>query len=134
MKKMMIIAAMVSVMLIPAQMEANNRVNNRARVEYNNKKDFGRKEYNKFKDNKRFDNKKPGKPQAMVKKPAPRPAPMPQMAKKRKPNRPAVMVANKPYRRPLPPPPAPAMVVYENPANAVAQVISLAALAAIIAN
>ena len=44
------------------------------------------------------------------------------------------MVANRPYRRPLPPPPAPAMVVYENPANAVAQAISLAALAAIIAN
>ena len=43
MKKMMIIAAMVSVMLIPAQMEANNRVNNKGRVEYNNKKDFGKK-------------------------------------------------------------------------------------------
>ena len=130
MKKMMIIAAMVSVMLIPAQMEANNRVNNKGRVEYNNKKDFGKKEYNKFKENKRFDKKKPGKPQGMIKKPIKRRAPMPpvKVVKKKKPYKPA------PRPRPILPPPAPVRVVYESPVNAVAQAIGLAALAAIIAN
>ena len=134
MKKMMIIAAMVSVMLIPAQMEANNRVNNKGRVEYNNKKDFGKKEYNKFKENKRFDKKKPGKPQGMIKKPIKRQAPMPpvKVVKKKKPYKPAVIVVNKPA--PCLPPPAPVRVVYESPVNAVAQAIGLAALAAIIAN
>ena len=34
MKKMMIIAAMVSMMLIPAQMEANNRVNNKGNLRF----------------------------------------------------------------------------------------------------
>ena len=138
MKKMMIIAAMVSVMLIPAQMEANNRVNNKGRVEYNNKKDFGKKEYNKFKENKRFDKKKPGKPQGMIKKPIQRRPPMPpvKVVKKKKPYKPAVIVVNKPAPRPrpIPPPPAPVRVVYESPVNAVAQAIGLAALAAIIAN
>ena len=123
MKKMMIIAAMVSMMLIPAQMEAKNKVNNKAKVEYrNNKKDFGKKEFKKFKDDKRFDNKKNfKKKKAYI---------------NRKPNKPAVIVANRPAPRPrpLPPPPAPVKVIYERPANAVAQAISLAALAAIIAN
>ena len=63
----------------------------------------------KFKDNKKKnDFKKQPKPQAMVKMPAPRPAPLPK---------------------------AQVNVVYEsNPVNAMASVIGLAALAAIIAN
>ena len=123
MKKMMIIAAMVSMMLIPAQMEAKNKVNNKAKVEYrNNKKDFGKKEFKKFKDDKRFDNKKNFKKKKAY--------------NNRKPNRPAVIAVNRPAPRPrpLPPPPAPVKVIYENPSNAVAQAISLAALAAIIAD
>ena len=110
MKKMMIIAAMVSVMLIPAQMEANNKVNSKPKVELNNKND---KKFDNKKDEKKFKNdkkklKKQPKPQAIVKMPAPRPAPLPQ---------------------------AQVNVVYEsNPINAVASVIGLAALAAIIAN
>ena len=60
MKKMMIIAAMVSAMLIPAQMEANNRVNNKAKVEFNNRKDFNNKKFNdkRFNDNRKFDKQK----------------------------------------------------------------------------
>ena len=119
MKKMMIIAAMVSVMLIPAQMEANNKVNSKPKVELNNKNDKkfdNKKDEKKFKNDKKFYNKrddkkklkKQPKPQAIVKMPAPRPAPLPQ---------------------------AQVNVVYEsNPINAVASVIGLAALAAIIAN
>ncbi|MBO7271709.1 MAG: hypothetical protein J6U89_02410, partial [Bacteroidaceae bacterium] len=62
MKKMMIIAVMMSALLIPAQMEAKNNENNKAKVEYNNKKNFNnRKDDRRFKDErdyKKFDNKK----------------------------------------------------------------------------
>ena len=122
MKKIMIIAAMTSMMLIPAQMEAQNKAKNKAKIEYrNDKKDFGKKECKKFNDNKRFDNKKDFKKKKDY---------------KRNPNKPAVVVANRPAPgpRPLPPPPAPQKVIYERQANAVAQVISLVALAVIIAN
>ena len=114
MKKMMIIAAMVSMMLIPAQMEAKNKVNNKAKVEYrNDKKDFGKKDDKKFKNDKKDkknkkNKKKDEKPQAMIKMPAPRPAPLPQAQIK--------------------------VVKEVNPVNAVASAIGLVALAAIIAN
>ena len=105
MKKMMIIAAMVSMMLIPAQMEAKNKVNNKAKVEYrNDKKDFGKKDDKKFKNNK----KKDEKPQAMIKMPAPRPVALPQAQVK--------------------------VIKEVNPVSAVASAIGLVALAAIIAN
>ena len=124
MKKMMIIAAMVSAMLIPAQMEANNRVNNKAKVEFNNRKDFNNK---KFNDNRKFDKQKAYYKMNDFNK---------QKAyNKRKPNRPAVMVINRPAPRPRPrpvPPPPPVKVVYRN--NPIAEAIELAALAAIIAN
>ena len=59
MKKMMIIAAMVGVMLIPAQMMAGNKM---AKVEYNRKKEYNnRNDYRRFNDEKafrKFDNKK----------------------------------------------------------------------------
>ena len=111
MKKMMIIAAMVSMMLIPAQMEAKNKVNNKAKVEYrNDKKDFGKKDDKKFKNNKKDKNnkKKDEKPQAMIKMPAPRPAALPQAQVK--------------------------VIKEVNPVSAVASAIGLVALAAIIAN
>ena len=127
MKKMMIIAAMVSAMLIPAQMEANNRVNNKAKVEFNNRKDFNNKKFNdkRFNDNRKFDKQKAYyKMNDFNKKKA---------YNKRKPNRPAVMVINRPAPRPRPvPPPPPVKVVYRN--NPIAEAIKLAALAAIIAN
>lgn len=118
MKKMMIIAVLVSMMLIPAQMEAKNKVNNKAKVEYrNNKKDYGKKEYKKSYNNKQFNNKKNFKKE------------------NKKSNKPAVIVVNKPAPRPRPlPPPAPIKVIYQSPSNAIAQAISLAALAAIIAD
>ena len=115
MKKMMIIAAMVGAMLIPAQMEASNKVNNRVKVEYKN-----RKEPKKFKEEKRFDGRKDFDKARDY---------------NRKPDRPEVIVINNQKPCPLPPPPAPVKVVYEsNPVSAVASVIGLAALAAIIAN
>ena len=122
MKKMMIIAAMVSVMLIPAQMEANNKVNNKPKVEFNNRKDFNNK---KFNNKRKFDKQKAYyKMNDFNKKKA---------YNKRKPNRPAVMVINRPIPRPRPvPPPPPVKVVYRN--NPIAEAIELAALAAIIAN
>ena len=62
MKKMMIIAAMVSMMLIPAQMEAKNKVDNKAKIEYrNDKKDFDKKDNKKFKDDKKFKKEKDNK-------------------------------------------------------------------------
>lgn len=127
MKKMMIIAAMVSVMLIPAQMEANNKVNNKPKVESNNRKDFNNKKFNdkRFNDNRKFDKQKAYyKMNDFNKKKA---------YNKRKPNRPAVMVINRPAPRPRPvPPPPPVKVIYRN--NPIAEAIELAALAAIIAN
>ena len=127
MKKMMIIAAMVSVILIPAQMEANNKVNNKPKVEFNNRKDFNNKKFNdkRFNDKRKFDKQKAYyKMNDFNKKKA---------YNKRKPNRPAVMVINRPAPRPRPvPPPPPVKVVYRN--NPIAEAIELAALAAIIAN
>lgn len=122
MKKMMIIAVLVSMMLIPAQMEAKNKVNNKAKVEYrNSKKDYGKKEYKKSYNNKQFNNKKNFKKKKAY--------------NYKKSNKPAVIVVNKPAPRPRPlPPPAPIKVIYQSPSNAIAQAISLAALAAIIAD
>ena len=96
---MMIIAAMVSAMLIPAQLEANNRVNNKAKVEFNNRRDFNNKKFNdkrfndkRFNDNRKFDKQKAYyKMNDFNKKKA---------YNKRKPNRPAVMVINRPAPRP----------------------------------
>ena len=120
MKKMMIIAVLVSMMLIPAQMEAKNKVNNKAKVEYrNSKKDYGKKEYKKSYNNKQFNNKKNFKKKKAY--------------NYKKSNKPAVIVVNKPAPRPLPPPP-PVKVIYQSSSNAIAQAISLAALAAIIAD
>ena len=98
MKKMMIIAAIASMMLIPAQMDASNMVNNKPRVEYN-KKGFDKKGNRKFKDDrayKKFDNRRDYDKRIVY--------------KKRKPNKP--VVAKRPRRRPLPPPPPPARIVY----------------------
>ena len=135
MKKMMIIAAMVGVMLIPAQMMAGNKM---AKVEYNRKKEFNnRNDYRRFNDEKafrKFDNKKDfykmqTKKKAFNKKK--------KVYDKRKPYRPAMAVARKPAPRPRPIPRrhAPVKVIYErDPANAVVSAIGLAAIAAIIAN
>ena len=116
MKKIMIIAALVSVMLIPAQMEANNKVNNKARIEYNKnsyKKFDNRNVYRKLDDRRGFDKKQAYYKKDFNKK---------KVYKKRIPARPGVVVAKKPalrprpyprpYPRQVPPPPPPVRVVY----------------------
>ena len=127
MKKMMIFAVMMSMMLMPAQMMAKNDKNAKPKVEnrvdnkkdkkddkkndkFDNKKDDKKNDKfdnKKFKDDKKNDfNKKPNKPQPpIVKQPKPRPNPQPQVQVK---------------------------VVKE--VNPLASVISLAALVALIAN
>ena len=128
MKKMIMIAALISGMLMPAQMIANNRAEAKPRVEFRKDKPAdrkgkdGRKEYKEkknykndrgFKDNrKNFNNR----PVVVINKPAPRPAP-----------------------RPCPPPPPPPPVnVYcnraDNAVGAAATVVGLAALIALIAD
>ena len=107
MKKIMIIAALVSVMLIPAQMEANNKVNN------SYKKFDNRNVYRKFDDRRGFDKKQAYYKKGFNKK---------KVYKKRIPARPGVVVAKKPalrprpyprpYPRQVPPPPPPVRVVY----------------------
>ncbi len=142
MKKMMIIAALISGMLMPAQIfakenrgdkkpkaeynkfEKNNKGNKKPQMNYkdfdkgkNNKKGYnGDYKYGKNKGNKKGNNyyakKKPYKPY--------------------KPNKPNVIVVNKPA--PVPPPP-PVKVVYKsNPVSAAASLVGLAALIAVIAD
>ena len=134
MKKMIVIAALMGAMFMPAQIMAKeNRANNRPNVEYRNnrkdKKEF-KKKYNRKvaykydnKFDKRFDKKFDKRNNKYNKR----------YYKK---NKPAVVVVNRPGR-PVPPPP-PVKVVYRNnapcAAGVVAGAIGLAALAAIIAN
>jgi hypothetical protein len=134
MKKMIVIAALMGAMFMPAQIMAKeNRANNRPNVEYRNnrkdKKEF-KKKYNRKvaykydnKFDKRFDKKFEKRNNKYNKR----------YYKK---NKPAVVVVNRPGR-PVPPPP-PVKVVYRNnapcAAGVVAGAIGLAALAAIIAN
>ena len=135
MKKMIVIAALIGGMLMPAQIMAqrNNR-NEKPRVENrDNRKDMkpgngkgGNKEMNFNKPGKK------GKPGKGYKKPGRynykynRPAPPP------------VVVVNRPAPRPCPPPPPPAVVYrncYDNDAaEAAVAVLGLAALVALIAN
>ena len=60
MKKMIVIAALIGGMLMPAQIMAkDNKGNNKPEVEYrNDKKDFGKKEEKKFKDDKKIKKEK----------------------------------------------------------------------------
>ena len=134
MKKMIVIAALIGGMLMPAQMMAqNNRKNAKAKVENRVDNRDRKKGGNNIVMN------KPGKPGADRKpgfniggnrKPQPpvvvnRPAPAP------------VVVVNRPAPRPCPPPPPPApRRCYHNNdvANAAAAVVGLAALVALIAN
>ena len=152
MKKMIIIAALIGGMLMPAQIMAqNNRKNAKARVEnrVNNKdkKMDAFKGGNKDRDFDMGGKNKPGKNNGYAKgykggKPGKknkgfyvggydRPAP-PVII-----NRPApVVVVNRPAPRPCPPPPpAPRRCYYNNDvANAVTAVVGLAALVALIAD
>ena len=132
MKKIMIIAVMVSTMLMPAQMMAKNNKNNaKARVENRmdfkveaKRNDWKDKKFNKVKPNmrndKKFTNKKPmKKPNRVVinRPPAPRLAPRP---------------------RPIPVP-APRRIYVNNCYNndvveAAATIVGIAALASLIAD
>ena len=152
MKKMIVIAALIGGMLMPAQIMAqNNRKNAKARVENrvnNNDKKMGAgKGGNKDRNFDMGGKSKPGKNDGFAKnnkggKPGKkekgfyiggnnRPAP-PVII-----NRPApVVVVNRPAARPCPPPPpAPRRCYYNNDvANAVTAVVGLAALVALIAD
>ena len=127
MKKMIVIAALIGGMLMPAQIMAqNNRKNEKPRVENRDKRKDMKPGNNKpGKNNKAgFAINKPGKGKPKPQKynrPAPRP----------------VVVVNNPAPRPCPPPPAP--VIYKNyydndVAEAAVAVIGLAALIALVAN
>ena len=129
MKKMMIFAVMMSMLLVPAQMMAknNNRDFAKPRVEnrMDNKRDF--KVAKRDKRNDKFAKARPmkaKKPMAMAKRPAPRPKPMP-----------------RPIPRPIPRPrPVPRPVYYHNHCCAndavetAATIVGIAALAALIAD
>ena len=123
MKKMIMIAALISGMLMPAQMMANNRAEAKPRVEFKNDKPADRKGKNEkkeykekknYKNNKGFkDNRKNfnNKPVVVINKPAPRPAP-----------------------RPCPPPAKECCNNINNAVGAAATVVGLAALIALVAD
>lgn len=112
MKKMIVIAALIGTMLMPAQMMAGNKNNNkRPRVEMRGNKRDNRRDIKIGKD---YRMGKPGKP-------ARRPAP--------------VVVVNRPAPRPCPPPPPPPVHRCHNEAaEIVSTVVGLAALVSLIAN
>ena len=138
MKKMIVIAALIGGMLMPAQIMAqNNRKNEKPRVENRDKRKDMKPGNNKpGKNNKAgFAINKPGKGNPKPQK-YNRPAPRPVVVVNRPAPRPVVVV-NNPAPRPCPPPPAP--VIYKNyydndVAEAAAAVIGLAALIALVAN
>ena len=126
MKKMMIIAVMMSAMLMPAQMMAKeNRNNAKARVE--NRMD-DRRDFKANRKDKKFMKAKPNKPnnkKFMKKRPMRRPAP--------------VIVNRPPAPRPRRiPAPAPRRIYVNNYNNdvveAAATIVGIAALASIIAD
>ena len=136
MKKMIVIAALIGGMLMPAQMMAqNNRKNAKARVENRMDNRDRKKGGNNIGMNKPGNNRKPGfsiggnrnpQPPVIVNRPAPRPCPPP-----------PVVVVNRPAPRPCPPPPPPAPHRCCNDNDIVdvaAAVVGLAALVALIAN
>ena len=119
MKKMIVIAALIGGMLMPAQIMAqNNRKNEKPRIEKREKRD----NYKNMKPGK--NEKKPGKQFGKYNKPAP----------------PPVVIVNRPSPRPCPPPPPPppARYCYKNNCGdvfgAAATVIGIAALVSLIAN
>ena len=119
---MIVIAALIGGMLMPAQIMAqrNNR-NEKPRIENRG----GRKEYKNKKGGKKDMNfGKPGKGNRPGKYKYNRPAPPP------------VVVVNRPAPRPCPPPPPPAPCRYycNDVVGAAATVVGLAALVALIAN
>ncbi|MBR5852064.1 MAG: hypothetical protein IKY73_06040 [Bacteroidaceae bacterium] len=136
MKKMIVIAALIGGMLMPAQMMAqNNRKNAKAKVENRVDNRDRKKGGNNIAMNKPDNDRKPGfnigsnrnpQPPVVVNRPAPRPCP------------PApVVVVNRPAPRPCPPPPPPAphRCCNDNDiVDAAAAVVGLAALVALIAN
>lgn len=126
---MIVIAALIGGMLMPAQIMAqNNRRNEKPRVENRgNKKEMRISKDNKgekkdnFRDNRR-DEFKPGKPNYKPGKPDYRP------------NRPPVVVVNRPAPRPCPPPP-PRNCYYDNDAaDAVVAFASIVALMSLMAD
>ena len=127
----MIIAVMMGAMLMPAQMFAkNDRVNERPRVENNQKKkeirianERGNRPANKPNKKRAANyrpNNKPGKPVVAARRPSP------------------VVVVNRPAPRPCPPPPPPPAPRRYNyscgAADAVTSFLSIVALMSIIAD
>ena len=88
MKRMMIIAALIGGMLMPAQMMAKNNQNAKPRIEYKNSKKEkpGDNKYsNRPGNDRKYKPGKPGKPMPPVvaKRPKPRPRPIPRPAPKK---------------------------------------------------
>ena len=128
---MIVIAALIGGMLMPAQMMAqNNRKNAKARVENRMDNRDRKKGGNNIAMNKPGNDRKPGfciggnrnpQPPVVVNRPAPAP----------------VVVVNRPAPRPCPPPPPPAphRCCNDNDiVDAAVAVVGLAALVALIAN
>ena len=113
MKKMIVIAALIGGMLMPAQMMAQNKNGNkRPKVELRGNKRDNRKG---MKIGKEYRMGKPGKPV-------------------HRPSRPVVVV-NRPAPRPCPPPPPPPVHrCHNDAAEIVSTVVGLAALVSLIAN
>ena len=132
MKKMMIIAVMMSAMLMPAQMFAkNDRGNAKPRVENNQK----RKEIKISKDRGNKPNDRPNK-NFQANKPNNKPKYRPGKPDYR-PGRPApVVVVNRPAPRPCPPPPPAPRPYYRcnEVADAVTTFLGIVGLMAIIAD
>ena len=119
MKKMIVIAALIGGMLMPAQMMAKNNQNAKPRIEYKNSKKEkpGDKKFKKDKpgNDRNYRPGKPGKPIPPVVVKRPKPKPMP-----------------KPMPRPVP---RKVYVYQDNSAiNAAAAVIGIAGLIALIAD
>ena len=129
MKKMMIIAVMISAMLMPAQMKAQNNRDNRPRVENNRNDRFDRPGNNR---------PAPRPEYRPNNRPAPRPDYRPDYRPQYRPQRPApVVVVNRPAPRPCPPPPpAPRVVYYDNNpvVEATSAFLSIVGLMAIMAD
>lgn len=129
MKKVMIIAVMVSAMLMPAQMMAKNNKNNaKARVEnrVNNRKNLRVETKRNDRKERKFVSAKPYNKKFMYKKPMRKPAP--------------IIVSRPPAPRPRPLPPPPPRRIYVNNyydndvVEAAATIVGIAALASLIVN
>ena len=130
MKKMMIIAALIGGMLMPAQIMAQNNKNAKPKVENRNNKKGNGKDFKQGR-NKKNDNRD-RKYSFNAGKPGKNNRPVVVAGRPQRPKPPVVI--NRPAPRPLPPPPPRKAYCSNDAANVAATVVSLAALIALIAD